>query len=341
MEQSHKLTIMAVALNEARHVARLQDSVNRLRRPAGIEIETILIDGGSNDETVTAARTAGFTKVVELPGANIPVCRNAGASEARGDWLAFVDADCELAEDWLEQAVPLLADADRIILAWPARPPEPMTWVQAAWLFHWLNKNGKMEMWNGRDVVRDQGFRLATTRNMIFTRAVFDAVNGFNEELPTGEDSDFAFRAYMAGIPVLGLPSLRVFHHGEPRTLREFYRQQIWHANRRSYEHIKRISGGKVGGNAPLFSALFLGCVVLAAAGIASAIAVRNPLPLVFAMPLIGLNAGPAFLICSRGESFGHFFALAAIYFVYGWARMLDLIGMASTKTNWKFDDSK
>jgi len=198
--------------------------------------------------------------------------------EAAGDWLAFVDADCELADDWLERAAPLLAGADKIVLAWPARPPEPMTWVQSAWLFHWLNKNRKMENWNGREVVKEEGFRLATTRNMIFTRAVFDGMKGFNEELSTGEDTDFAFRAYMAGIPVLGLPSLRVFHHGEPRTIVQFYRQQVWHANRRSYEHIKKISGGKVGGNAPVFSALFLVCVALAIAGVAAAIAMRSPL---------------------------------------------------------------
>lgn len=336
MGQSHKLTIMAVALNEARHVARLQASVNALRKPAGIDIETILIDGGSSDRTVAAARDAGFGKVIELPGANIPVCRNRAVVEAAGDWLAFVDADCELADDWLEQAYPLLASAPKIMIAWPARPPEPMTWVQSAWLFHWTNKNRKLEDWNGHAVVKTEGFRLATTRNMIFTRSVFDELHGFTEELATGEDTDFAFRAYMAGMPVLGLPTLRAFHHGEPATIGKFYRQQIWHANRRSYEHIKRISGGKVGGNAPLFSALFLGCLALAALGLIASVAMRCPWPLLALGPIAVLNAGPAFLICKRGRSFRHFFSLCAIYVVYGWARTVDLLGLAKKKTNWK-----
>ena len=336
MESSHRLTIMAVALNEARHVARLQESVRRLKNSAGIEIDTILIDGGSHDGTADAARAAGFTKVVVLLGANIPVCRNAGVRESAGDWLAFVDADCELADDWLEQAKPLLASSPKMIVAWPARPPEPMTWVQSAWLFHWLNKNRQLDDLGGRQVIKAEGFRLATTRNMIFHRAVYDDLHGFNEELATGEDTDFAFRAYMHNIPVIGLPALRVFHHGEPRTLRQFYRQQIWHANRRSYEHIKKISGGRIGGNAPLFSSLFLGCVVFAIAGLGTSIALRNPWLLLTATPLLALSAGPAFMICTRGNSFHHFFALIAIYFVYGWARMLDLLGLARTKTNWK-----
>ena len=90
MGSSQKLTIMAVALNEARHVGTLQASVNRLQRPAGCEIETVLVDGGSKDGTAEAALAAGFTKVIVLPGANIPVCRNRAMQESSGDWLAWV-----------------------------------------------------------------------------------------------------------------------------------------------------------------------------------------------------------------------------------------------------------
>lgn len=336
MAASSCLTVMAVALNEARHVARLQASVDRLKRPAGVEIETLLVDGGSRDGTAEAARAAGFSKVVELPGANIPICRNRAVREASGDWLAFVDADCELADDWLEQAAPFLRATPKIVLAWPARAPEPMTWVQAAWLYHWMNKNRQMQDWGGHRVVKEEGFRLATTRNMVMHRAVCDEIGGFNEELSTGEDTDFAFRAYMAGIPVLGVPDLRVFHHGEPATIAQFYRQQIWHANRKSYQHIVKASGGRVGGNAPLFSMLFLGGVLLAALGLLAAVLLGHPAPLLALFPLAGLVSGPAFLISRRGGSFAHFPALCAIYFVYGWARSLDLLGLARTKTSWK-----
>ena len=256
--------------------------------------------------------------------------------EAGGDWLAFVDADCELAEDWLWQAQPLLESAPKMMLAWPAIPPEPMTWVQSAWLFHWMNKNTNTENIGGRRVVREEGFRLATTRNMIFHRAVFDDIKGFNEELATGEDTDFAFRAYNAGIPVYGLPALRAIHHGEPRTLREFYRQQLWHANRKSYKHIAKSGAARVGGNAPMFAMMFLSDVALTLAGGILAVIFRNPVPLAASLPLVGLVCAPAFVVSKRGKNFGHFFELCVIYFVYGWARMLDLLGLAKKKTNWK-----
>jgi GT2 family glycosyltransferase len=171
--------------------------------------------------------------------------------------------------DWLEQARPFLEQEPRVHgRPGPRVPPEPHTWVQAAWLFHWSQKNPHREIRLGREVVAREGFRLATTRNMILHRAVADQLGGFNEELTTGEDTDFAFRADQAGIPVLGLPTLRVAHYGEPATFGQWYKQQLWHANRKSYRHIQQLSGGKIGGNAPRFTALYLSTLVLGLAGI-------------------------------------------------------------------------
>lgn len=337
MDQTkHILSIIVVAFNEARHVARLQRSVEGMRKPDGVQVETVLVDGGSRDGTAKAAQAAGFTKVVVLPGANIPVCRNRGAQEAEGDWLAYVDGDCELTEDWLEQAYPLLAASDKTILGWPARPPDPMNWLQAAWNFHWLNKNPHMEEFMGRPVVRKEGFRMATTRNMILHRAAFDAVEGFNEQLSTGEDTDFAFRAYMQHIPVLGVPDLRVIHHGEPATLREFYKQQVWHANRRSYEHIAKISGGKIGGNAPKFAMAFLSTLFFAGLGMFIWMLTGQTLSLILLLPVFGVIGLPAFYISVKGKTAKYFAPLCVLYATYGWARMWDLLGLARAKPSWK-----
>jgi GT2 family glycosyltransferase len=331
-----RLTIIVVTFNEARHVARLQGSIGSLHKPEGISVETVLVDGGSTDGTADSARAAGFTLVIEIPGGSIPVCRNRGLAEAKGDWIAFVDGDCELAADWLEVAAPLLAEGQPLILAWPAAPPEPMTWVQAAWRFHWLQKNRRFEEHLGARVIRQEGFRLATTRNMIMTRSVAESVGGFNEDLVTGEDTDFAYRAYLAGIPVLGLPTLRAVHHGEPATLRQFFRQQLWHSNRESYRHIMRLTGGKIGGNAPLFSALFLATLLLASAGILIALITDRRSPITLSLPLLALIAAPAALLSWRGRTLRHFPALCILYAAYGLARSLDLAGLSRAKATWK-----
>ncbi|MBW7907879.1 MAG: glycosyltransferase [Kiritimatiellae bacterium] len=333
---AHLLSIIAVAFNEERSIGKLQTAVHALKRPNDVRVETILIDGGSKDGTVAAARAAGFDRVLILPGASIPVCRNAGLREASGDWIAYLDADCEPSPTWLEEAAYFLEREPLAILGWPAQPPEPMTWVQAAWAFHWAQKNPHWDERHGRRIVVREGFRLSTTRNMILHRAVADTLNGFNEELTTGEDTDFAFRADRAGIPVWGIPGLRVAHHGEPATLGAWFKQQLWHANRKSYKHIAELSGGRVGGNAPRFTALYLATFDAGLLGIALAAILRNPLWLTLIAPWCALIAGPAFLLCARARQFRFFPALCILYAAYGLARSIDLLGLHRAKPSWK-----
>ncbi len=330
------LSVITVVLNEAAHLERLKRSLDGLDVPAGVRVETVLVDGGSSDGGPAAARSLGFTQVIELPGANIPVSRNAGARAASGEWLAFVDADCEVAPDWLRQAMVFLEGEERLVIGWPASPPEPATWVQRAWFAHWSFKNHHRETFRGCAVVRKEAFRLLTTRNMLMHRAVFDRLGGFDENLPTSEDSDFVFRASRRGLVVLGVPALRVVHHGEPATLRAFYRQQAWHANRSSYARIVGERSGKTGGHAPLFTVLYVFSLAAAAAGVALSVVTAWWYWLFLIVPFAALLAGPAALIARRAKSWRLVPALSVLYAAYGCARALDLVGFYRTKRSWK-----
>lgn len=328
------ISIIVVSFNEARALPPVKKHFDALALPDGARVETILIDGGSRDGTPETAHRLGFAKVVVLPGANIPVCRNRGLREAEGEWIAFVDGDCLLDREWLVHAARLLVKYPALILGWPAAPPSPPTWVQDAWFIHWMNKNPAVEDDAGERVVKKDGFRLITTRNMILHRSVADRIGGFDEELATGEDTDFVFRATMAGIPAWGLPALKSVHLGEPATLRQFFKQQLWHANRKAYQTILAKSGMKTGGNAPLFTALFMGASLLALASLA--LAVWHPLAAIGALGLPLFLMALAARTCMRAKRPARIPALAVLYGAYGIARSLDLIGLVPHKKNWK-----
>lgn len=332
-------SFIVVSFNEAKTLSRVKQALDALDRPRGMEVETILVDGGSRDATVQMARETGFTRILELPGANIPVCRNAGLAEARGDWIAFIDADCVLAPSWLVHAAKLLQAYDRLILGWPASPPSPGTWVQEAWHVHWMNKNLAHETEAGEHVVKQGGFRMITTRNLIMHREVAEIVGGFDETLATGEDTDFVFRASTQGIATWGLPTLSSVHLGEPSNLKKFFRQQLWHANRRAYRTIVARTGMKEGGNAPLFTGLFLLGGAVSLAGIPAGLV--NPLfgVAVFTLPLFLLAvAGRTALRANRPLLIG---PLAVLYGAYGLARALDLLGLSPHKPSWKTAKTK
>jgi rSAM/selenodomain-associated transferase 2 len=68
----------------------------------GVVQEAILVDGGSTDKTCIIAEAAG-TYLIEAPcgrGGQL----DAGAAQARGDWLLFLHADTVLEPGWADEA---------------------------------------------------------------------------------------------------------------------------------------------------------------------------------------------------------------------------------------------
>ncbi len=334
MSEQHVLSVMVVALNEAKHLPGLKAALDKLRLPEGWSLETILIDGGSRDGSVEIAREAGFDECHVHPDASIPICRNHALRLARGNALAFLDGDCMPDKDWLEQAAPWLLQPAPVLLGYPVQPPESGNWIHRSWHAHWHHKNPAARRADAAPVTAG-AFRLITTRNMLFNRALLDVVPSFDETLTTGEDTDFAFRAAQAGCQVVALPALRVTHLGEPSTLRQYYRQQLWHANRKAYSTILKSAGGKSGANAIYFSLAFLVALLLVPLGAVLAL-LYTPWSWFLLAPLVLVTAVPAALIADRANSPLLFIRLIILYFLYGLARSVDLVGLAPGKKSWK-----
>ena len=64
--------------------------------------EVIVVDDGSNDETIKIAKKAGTDQVILTEPCFQGKARNIGANNAKSEILAFIDSDCAAKEDWLE-----------------------------------------------------------------------------------------------------------------------------------------------------------------------------------------------------------------------------------------------
>ncbi len=142
------------------------------------ESELIVCDNNSTDRTAEIARAAGATVVFE-PVNQIARARNAGAAEAAGDWLIFVDADsqpsAELFADVVEaiQSGRCLAGGSTVRMDEKHLMAEFFTWV-------W-NCSSRMGRW--------------LAGSFIFVEAAtFRKIGGFSDKLFAAEELELSQR---------------------------------------------------------------------------------------------------------------------------------------------------
>src|SRR5258706_12901411 len=86
------ISFIVPAHNEEAWVGRCVSAIRNGVESLGEPHEIIVVDDGSSDDTAAIARQQG-AQVVRVEHRQIAATRNAGARQARGDILFFVDAD--------------------------------------------------------------------------------------------------------------------------------------------------------------------------------------------------------------------------------------------------------
>lgn len=142
--------------------------------------ECIVVDDGSSDRTAEVAEHAGAV-VVRLPGNRGPAAaRNAGIQSARGQWIAFTDADCVPSRRWLPALLAAAETADPGTLALAGKTIGLESKTRAA---RFMDLIGALD---AETYLRHATMPWAPSCNLAYRRADLLAVGGF----------DAAFRWY-------------------------------------------------------------------------------------------------------------------------------------------------
>ncbi|HWT28193.1 MAG TPA: glycosyltransferase [Methylophilaceae bacterium] len=105
-----ELTVIIKALNEARNIVRTAETARQATR--GVDVQLLLADSLSDDETVSLAQAQGL-EVVQLLDRRDRSCgvgAQLGFQHARGRFILLIDGDMELQREWVLAAMQRLSD---------------------------------------------------------------------------------------------------------------------------------------------------------------------------------------------------------------------------------------
>lgn len=211
IDSAGRLPLVTVIVPVFNGVATLPDLLRALdaQRYPRERLQILIADDASTDGTVPWLETQHEKlEVVRLSvNRGSYAARNAALLRARGEVIAFTDADCRPDPDWVVQGVRALQAQGGGLIA-GAVSIEP------------LDKRSAIQRYDQAFGIQQAFFALrqqfGATANLFVDRAVLAKVSGFDERLRSGGDKTFCLACVAAGLPFSYAGDSRVQH--APRT---------------------------------------------------------------------------------------------------------------------------
>jgi glycosyltransferase involved in cell wall biosynthesis len=176
--------------------------------------EILVVDNNSTDGTDEIVKQYPVTLLYERQEQTSYAARNRGIRAARGDIVAFTDADCIAEKGWLQGLISPFVAPSVGAVAGSIRPSAPESLVERFFASVRPYEAGV-----------DDGLLALLTGNVAYRKSVLQAVGMFDEALFTAGDVDLGWRVQIyTGAQVKRVPDAVVYHRHRT-TLKGLFKQ--------------------------------------------------------------------------------------------------------------------
>lgn len=205
-----KISVIIPAFNAGKTIGRCLESVISQKNDGSFDVETIIVNDASRDETAKIVRQFDVKQIILENNSGPAAARNRGIGEAAGDIILFIDSDVEFKNsDALIKIVECFKSRQEIdgIIMIKDKKPLNRGLTARYWALY------KYYLWN----LPGEYQTSFTTERAAVRRRVFDKVGVFNDKYKKAdvEDFEFGYRLDNAGFKVLILRDIKVLHHFE------------------------------------------------------------------------------------------------------------------------------
>lgn len=210
-----RISVIIPARNEAGSITACLSSL--LSQDIDEDFEIVVVDNGSSD--ATAELVSSFpVRLVPEPRPGRSTARNAGIRAARGDVLAFTDADCVPRTSWLRELLRGSSDPGCGCFVGEITMSEPSNIIS--------------RYCHDRELIcqlrlLSQTMPVAATGNIAYRREVFGTIGLFDEAFTFGEDGDLFWRMVRSERFRYRYNPDAVVAHRHPARLGEFIRRSF------------------------------------------------------------------------------------------------------------------